>query len=194
MSTTAVIVVLVVVVVLIVLAVGVLMSVRARRRRELQERFGPEYGRAVSAASNSKEGEARLRERLDRREKLSIRPLSAAERDRYEQDWRQVQAEFVDVPSTSLTRADALVTDVMVNRGYPMQAFDEQAELISVDHPQVVEHYRRAHGTYVASQSTSISTEEMREAFVSYRSLFSELVEDGEADQAVDTESTSKSV
>src|ERR1700685_2010945 len=96
MSTTAVIVVVVVVVVLVVLAVGVAMSRRARRRRELQERFGPEYGRAVDEAGNSKQGEAQLRERLDRREKLSIRPLSASERDRYEQDWRQVQAEFVD--------------------------------------------------------------------------------------------------
>jgi hypothetical protein len=196
LSTTAVIVIVVVVAVVLVVAVGAALSVRARRRRELQERFGPEYDRAIKVAGNSKEGEARLRQRADRRAQLEIRPLSAAQRDRYEQDWRQVQAEFVDVPTTSLNRADALVTDVMVDRGYPMDNFDEQADIVSVDHPQVVEHYRRAHRTFVASQSTSVSTEDMRQAFVSYRSLFSELLEDGGLgrEDVVDTDSPSKSL
>ncbi len=196
MSGTAVIVIVVAILVVVALALGVMLAARARRRRELQQRFGPEYDRAVSEAGNSKRAEAGLRERADRRDKLSIRPLSAAQRDRYEQDWRQVQAEFVDVPSTSLTRADALVTDVMVDRGYPMQDFGQQADLISVDHPQVVEHYRRAHGVYEASKSTSVSTEEMREAFVSYRLLFEELVEDGgrHRDEALHGDSPTNSV
>jgi hypothetical protein len=195
MSTSAVIVIVVAVVVVVALVLFVVAD-RARRRRQLQERFGPEYDRAVSASGSSKRAEASLRERADRRDKLSIRPLSSAQRDRYEQDWRQVQAEFVDVPSTSLTRADALVTDVMVDRGYPMQDFGEQADLISVDHPQVVEHYRRAHGIYVNSQSKTVSTEEMRQAFVSYRALFEELVGDGRHNQAetLDGESPSKPV
>jgi hypothetical protein len=196
LSTTAVIVVVVAVVVVLAVAVGAALTVRARRRRELQERFGPEYDRAVKVAGNPKEGEARLRERADRRAQLEIRPLSAAQRDRYEQDWRQVQAEFVDAPTTSLNRADALVTDVMVDRGYPMDDFNAQADLISVDHPQVVEHYRRAHGTFVAGQSASVSTEDMRQAFVSYRSLFSELVGDGgsQRDDVVEADSPSKSL
>jgi hypothetical protein len=193
---TTVVIVIVVTVVLLVLAVGLVLASRARQRRELIERFGPEYDRAVSAEGNSKRAEAGLRERADRRDGLSIRALSSAQRDRYQQDWRQVQAEFVDVPSTSLTRADALVTDVMVDRGYPMQDFDEQADLISVDHPQVVENYRRAHGIYETSQSTSVSTEDMRQAFVSYRSLFVELVDEGGRTRAdaPDGESPSTSV
>jgi hypothetical protein len=65
-----------------------------------------------------------------------------------------VQADFVDVPRASLARADALITRVMAERGYPMKDFDEQADLVSVDHPQVVEHYRRAHG---ASNSRGLS-------------------------------------
>jgi len=196
MSTTTVIVIVVVAVVVVALALGVVLAGRARRRRELKERFGPEYDRAVSAEGSSKRAEAGLRDRADRRDKLSIRPLSSAQRDRYQQDWRQVQAEFVDVPSTSLTRADALVTDVMVDRGYPMENFGEQADLISVDHPQVVEHYRRAHGIYETSKSGSVSTEEMRQAFVSYRSLFAELVDaDGRPrEDAMDGDSPSKSV
>jgi hypothetical protein len=194
MGTT--VVIIVVAVVVIVLVLGVVLAGRARRRRELIERFGPEYDRAVSADGSSKRAEAGLRERADRRDKLSIRALNSAQRDRYQQDWRQVQAEFVDMPSTSLKRADALVTDVMVDRGYPMQDFDDQADLISVDHPRVVEHYRRAHGIYEASQSTSVSTEDMRHAFVSYRSVFAELVGDGlrSREDASDGNSPSASV
>ncbi len=107
-----------------------------------------------------------------------MRPLSAAQRDTYEQDWRQVQAEFVDFPVQSLSRADTLVLSVMVGRGYPMQDFDQQADLISVDHPIVVDHYRRAHGIYLSSQSGPISTEQLRQAFVVYRALFEELLDE----------------
>ena len=182
MSTTAIVVIVVLVALVVLLAAAGLVE-RARRRHELQERFGPEYDRTVKAAGDSKQAEADLRQRAERRDRLSIRPLNAAQRDRYEQDWRQVQAEFVDVPGTSLNRADALITDVMVDRGYPMQNFDDQADLVSVDHPGVVEHYRRAHGTYIASQSGAGSTEDIRQAFVSYRALFSELIDTNEAGQ-----------
>jgi len=142
----------------------------------LRQRFGPEYERAVEISGGPRQAELALRARAHQRDKLDIRPLSSGQRDRYEQDWRQVQAEFVDVPFESLGQADTLVTDVMVERGYPMQDFDGQADLISVDHPEVVGHYRRAHGIFVASQSRPLSTEDLRQAFVSYRSLFEELV------------------
>ncbi len=157
------------------------MVEQIRRRRSLRMRFGPEYDRTVDAADSPKEAEMELRGRLDRRDRLVIQPLSAAQRDRYQQGWRQVQGVFVDEPSTALGQADALVTSVMADRGYPMQDFDGQAELISVDHPGAVESYRRAHGVYVARQSSAVGIEDMRQAFVSYRSLFSELVDNDQA-------------
>jgi hypothetical protein len=126
----------------------------------------------------TKQAEIELRARAQQRDKLDIRPLSSAQRDSFEQDWRQVQAEFVDVPLQCLSRADALVLGVMTGRGYPVQDFDQQADLISVDHPTVVEHYRRAHGTFIASQSGPISTEQLRQAFISYRALFAELLDE----------------
>jgi type II secretory pathway pseudopilin PulG len=175
LSTTA-IVIIVIAVLLVVIVVGALVAQRASRRRQLRDRFGAEYDRTLEASADQKEAEADLRARAEQRDQLSIRPLGAAQRDRYEQDWRQVQAEFVDVPARSLSRADALVTDVMVDRGYPMQDFDRQADLISVDHPDVVENYRRAHGIYVANQSEQTSTEALRQGFVSYRLLFDELL------------------
>jgi hypothetical protein len=181
MSTTAIIVVVIAIIVVAVLLGAALMAERVRRRRRLRTRFGPEYDRAVNEAGSPKEAEEELRGRLDRRDRLVIQPLSAAERDRYQQDWRQVQGVFVDEPSTALGQADALVTSVMSDRGYPMEDFDRQAELVSVDHPGVVDSYRRAHEIYLARKPSPVGVEDMRQAFVSYRALFSELVDNDQA-------------
>jgi len=181
MTTTAIIVSVVALIVVAALLGAAVMADQRRRRRSLRMRFGPEYDRTVNGAGSPKEAEEELRGRLDRRSRLVIQPLSASQRDRYQQDWRQVQGVFVDEPSTALGQADALVTHVMADRGYPVQDFDRQADLMSVDHPGVVENYRRAHGVYVARQSRAVGIEDMRQAFVSYRSLFSELVENDPA-------------
>ncbi len=177
MSTTT-LVIVVAGVAVVLLAVAAALVQQANRRRQLRLQFGPEWDRTVEATGGTKEAEVELRLRTRLRDRLDIRPLSAAQRDAFAQDWRQVQAEFVDAPVRSLSRADTLVLSVMVGRGYPMQDFDQQADLISVDHPIVVDHYRRAHGTYLASQSGPISTEQLRQAFMSYRALFEELLDE----------------
>jgi len=182
-STTSIIVLVVVVVVALAL-LGMIAALlgRGRQRRALRDQFGPEYTRTVKAAGDQRQAEADLKNRIEQRKSVSVQPLSPAQRDRYQQEWRHVQAEFVDAPGTALGQADSLITGVMVARGYPVQDFEEQADLVSVDHPRVVEHYRRAHGAYVASLTTAVPTDDMREAFVSFRALFSELVEDDGSD------------
>lgn len=184
MSTTAIIVIVVVAVLVVALLVGLsLMSARRRKaRRKLQQQFGPEYERTVAASGGPKAAEAELRDRVERREQLELRPLSLAERDRYLQEWRQVQSQFVDQPRESLAAADHLVNRVMRDSGYPMDDFDGRADLVSVEHPEVVQHYRRAHGVHLAAQGTSdadtegANTEDVRQALVSYRWLFAELL------------------
>ena len=64
----------------------------------------------------------------------------------------------------------------MVERGYPMQDFDAQADLVSVDHPGTVENYRFAHAVRQRSETQQASTEDLREALLRYRSLFDELL------------------
>jgi hypothetical protein len=90
-----------------------------------------------------------------------------------------VQSEFVDRPGPALDKADRLVTDVMRDRGYPVEDFSERAELMAADHPQIVEHYRAAHAVRHAHHGNSgaSDTEELRQAFVHYRALFDELVQ-----------------
>lgn len=167
---------------IVILAIIIVLALvaRWRSRANLQKRFGPEYDREVAARGSERDATRHLRDVADRRDQLEIRQLDAAARDRYTRRWQSVQTDFVDRPGPALDEADRLVTDVMEDRGYPVRDFNERAELVAADHPQVVEHYRAAHSArqrQSASNGTA-DTEEMRQAFVHYRALFDELVHD----------------
>jgi hypothetical protein len=174
--------------ILIVIAAVVvvaLIAVAARQRRTtaLRQRFGPEYDRAVEAGDGRRAAEADLRDRERQRAQVDIRPLSEGMRVRFAQQWQEVQERFVDQPSEAVVAADGLVYSVMEARGYPMGDFDAQADLVSVDHPGVVENYRFAHGIRERAQAQRAGTEDLREALLRYRSLFDELLraDDGQA-------------
>jgi hypothetical protein len=51
----------------------------------------------------------------------------------------------VDGPAGAVAEADQLLGDVMSTRGYPVSDFEQRAADISVDHPLVLENYRKAH-------------------------------------------------
>ena len=168
--------VLIVVAVLLVLLI-VWWIVRRRRSERLRERFGPEYDRTLADAGKRRRAEAELQERERRRTRLDIRPLQPAARDRYVQSWRAVQERFVDTPDGAVAEADRLVIEVMRERGYPIEDFEQRAADVSVDHPVVVDNYRAAHAISVARQSGEAGTEDLRQAMVHYRALFEELLE-----------------
>jgi hypothetical protein len=73
--------------------------------------------------------------------------------------------------------ADRLVQEVMHERGYPMEDFEAQADLVSVDHPDVVHHYREGHEIYLSYDRGDASTEDLRQAMKHYRALFEDLLE-----------------
>src|SRR5205823_944037 len=80
--------------------------------------------------------------------------------------------------------ADVLIQRVMRDRGYPTEDFDRRAADVSVDHPDVVNNYRAAHGISVAHTRGNASTEDLRQALVHYRALFDELLESREPERA----------
>jgi FtsZ-interacting cell division protein ZipA len=171
---------LVVLIVIVVVALAVFAVLMSRRRRTegLRERFGPEYERTMARAGDRRAAESDLAEREHRRKELAIVPLEPAAQARYQQEWRATQARFVDDPPGATRDADLLVTRVMQERGYPVDAdFERQAADVSVDHPQVVENYRAAHAVYRANEQGLAGTDDLRQAFVHYRSLFSELLD-----------------
>jgi len=177
-NTVVVIVVAVALVGLVALAVG-LQRARRRDAEQLQERFGSEWDRTVGRADDRKErrnAQQDLAERAETRDELDIRPLGAASRQQYTEQWHDTQAHFVDAPQDALRDAETLLDRVMRERGYPVEGFDEQASLISVDHPDLVENYRAAHALQQRSRDGGTTTEDLRDALLRYRSLFDELL------------------
>ena len=167
---------IVIVIVVVLIALAAAMAARRRRTMALRERFGPEYDRTVGAREDQRAAEADLRGRERERARLDFNPLSEAARARYTEDWRTIQQDFVDQPEEATTAGYDLVNRVMAERGYPMRDFDARADLVSVDHPDVVDNYRVAHGIHERARQHQASTEDLREALLRYRSLFQELL------------------
>jgi hypothetical protein len=171
-------------VVIVAIALAVWAAMRRRRTESLRQQFGSEYDRTVEQTGRPRDAESELEERRRRREELDIRPLAAGARERYAEEWRGVQARFVDDPAGAVGQADTLVTQVMRERGYPMDDFDQRAADVSVDHPGVVGDYRAAHDISTRSANGRTDTEDLRQAMVHYRALFEELLEEDTDGQA----------
>jgi len=165
------------VVVLVVLVLGFWFASRRRRSAELRRHFGAEYDRAVDDYGDAGRAERALTQRAERVEQLHIRPLSPDRSAHYASEWRAVQARFVDDPAAAIAEADRLIGEAMQARGYPMSDFEQRAADISVEHPDVVEHYRAAHTIAVRTAGDEGQTEDMRQAMLHYRFLFDDLID-----------------
>jgi hypothetical protein len=161
----------------LLVAVVAWRALAARRTTKLRDHFGPEYDRTVDRTKSRRQAESALTAREKRREELQIRPLTAAASARYDAQWTEIQARFVDAPQAAVAAADALIQDVMRERGYPVADFEQRADDVSVDHPQVVENYREGHRLAERSAVGKGTTEDLRLAMRHYRALFTELVE-----------------
>jgi len=174
--------IVVAVVIIIILVVAALVWLRRRAHLwRMQKRYGPEYDRLVAETGSRKRAEARLAERERRVSQYDIRPLSEADRARYMQAWKSVQARFVDNPGEAVSDADRLLSDAMADRGYPMADFDRRSADLSVHYPTVVQNYRASHEIALRHRAGKASTEDLRQAMIHCRTLFEELVTDDRA-------------
>jgi hypothetical protein len=168
------------IVLIAILAAGLIaayfMVKQNREHKELQTKFGPEYERSVKESGTRAEAERDLKERAARVERLRIQELDEDDRRRFGDEWRGVQARFVDDPGRAIVEADELVQRVMDKRGYPISDFETQAADISVNHPQVVTNYRAAHEIAETHSRDGVNTEELRQAMIHYRALFEDLL------------------
>jgi hypothetical protein len=165
-------------VIVIFVIVAVAFIVRRRRSEQLKRRFGPEYDRTVlEQHGDARVAEAALAEREKRVEKFPLRALSAVDREAYAMEWSAVQRRFVDDPSAAVGSADRLVGRAMIDRGYPMSNFEQQAADISVSYPVVVQNYRAGHEIVMRHADGHATTEELRQAMIHYRTLFDELLQ-----------------
>jgi hypothetical protein len=164
-------------VIVLLIAIGVWLLLRKKQSQALERRFGPEYGRAVEEMGDRNKAEAELLARQKRVARLHIVALSPDDAQHFTEAWRNLQSRFVDSPQGVLGEADRLVRELMQKRGYPMGDFESRAADISVDHPQVVSHYRAAHAIAELDRQESADTERLRQAVIHYRALFAELLE-----------------
>jgi len=170
-----VITIVLIIVVLVVIA-AIVYGVQAGRRKKLQSTFGPEYDRVVADTGNRTDAEKELREREKRHAELELKELPPESQQRYRAAWEDVQIQFVDNPSEAVGTADELVTRLIAERGYPTGEYDERLADLSVEHASTLQHYRDAHEISERNTAGSATTEDLRQALVHYRALFTDLL------------------
>jgi hypothetical protein len=165
-----------------------------QRSAVLRRRFGPEYERALGDADgNRRAAETQLRERLRRRAAVDVRDLEPAVRARYSSRWRALQMGFVDDPAAAVAEAEALVDELVDERGYAATASaddgsaddgsaedgsdEDRYELVAVDHAVAVEQHRQARGV-----PDDGPVDDLRQAFLYHRALFEALLGDASED------------
>ena len=90
---------IIVLAVIVVAGITAWLILRKRRTERLRTQFGgTEYARAVKEGGTRKQAEAGLDKRTERVEGLHVRPLAPADRARFEDSWRRIQARFVTAP------------------------------------------------------------------------------------------------
>ncbi|HET7338606.1 MAG TPA: hypothetical protein VFK22_03590 [Candidatus Dormibacteraeota bacterium] len=95
------------------------------------------------------------------RRRPQLRVLSSESRERYINEWDEIEAKFVDSPEQAVREAEALVMSVLRERGHPLTERDLPSEV------------QRAHRLGYTSRD---KTEGMRQALLSYRSVMESMV------------------
>jgi hypothetical protein len=160
----------------IVVAVLVIAMMAVRRRRRLQQRFGPEYGRLAGERDSKRKAESELTGRERRVRSLDIQPLSDSAQARYALQWAAIQEQFVDGPHDAVASSQLLVVAVMSELGYPADDPDQMLADLSVEHATSLDHYRAAEEASRNAAAGTASTEDLRLAMIDYRALFRDLV------------------
>jgi hypothetical protein len=169
--------IVVVAIVLLLFGFGAWVFYQKKQSQRLQQRFGPEYGRTLDDFRSRTKAESELKTREKRVALLNIIALTPSETATFRQVWEALQGRFVDDPKDAVVKADKLVCELMLKRGYPMGDFERRAADVSVDHPAVVDNYRAAQAIVVRNVRGEADTEELRKAVVHFRALFDELLE-----------------
>ncbi|MCY7364253.1 MAG: hypothetical protein LH469_02895 [Frankiaceae bacterium] len=177
MTSTEIVLLVVAIVVVLLIVAAVLAAARKKKRtQELRGTFGDEYDRTVETSDKRRDAERELGQRKQEHEKLDIRPLSSASRQRYLTAWDGVQSRFVDNPVLALSEADALLTQLLDERGFPTGDSRESERMLSVEHGRVLEGFRAGHAIEQANTSNQADTEQVRQGMLHFRQVFEELV------------------
>lgn len=173
-------VLLVVAVLVVLLIVAVLLFALRRRQRSQQQgqptAFADEHVRTVEPSDPRLDAEREPASRRRQQAPLDIRPLSPASRDRYLKAWEGVQSRFVDSPVLALSEADALLTRLLAERGFPTDGLRRADPTLPAEHGRVLEGFRAGHAIEQANTTRRSDTEQVRRGMLHFREVFDELV------------------
>lgn len=166
---------LIVVILLAALAIG---AWNGYQRSKLRASFGPEYEQLAQQHGSKRAADRELLRRRQLHSRLTLRPITSEDHDLFAESWKHLQGTFIDDPALALAGAEKLVGEVLDARGYPGVDADERLALLSVEYADCLPDYRSAQriSNQVQDSSTPTSTEDMRQALLSYRKLFDELL------------------
>ncbi len=170
------VIVAIIVVIAIVAIAGLMIFSQKKKESDLKEQFGPEYDREMQRTGSKAEAQKELEERRKRVQSYTIVELSPEDQRSFAEEWRVIEAHFVDDPGGAVKDADDMVARLMSTRGYPISDPEQMAADISVDHPQVVSNYRSAHIIYTEHDGGRASTEALRQAMMHYRAVADDLL------------------
>lgn len=167
------------VVVAIITALVLAPPVPQARSGSLRDRFGPELDRVTDQHhGDTKAAERELKARVRRFGNLRLLSLTATAREQYAAQWADLQGQFVDCPGAAVAKANRLLGQLAVARGYPADSHTRQVEALSVHHPRRVDGIRQLHAAaqQAAAATGDADPEKMRQAMVAGRLLFEELL------------------
>lgn len=143
----------------------------------LRDRFGPELDRVTARHhGDAKAAERELKARVRRFGNLRLLSLTTPAREQYAAQWADLQGQFVDSPGAAVAKANRLLWQLAVARGYPADSHARQVEALSVHHPRRVDGIRQLHMAAEQAATGEAEPERMRQAMVAGRSLFEELL------------------
>ncbi|WP_051944173.1 hypothetical protein [Streptacidiphilus rugosus] len=156
----------------VAVAICAVVTVRSRSgSRRLRERFGAEYETALTAhQGNARRAERALRERERRLDAVPLRAPDAAGAEQVRSRWRGLQRQFVDAPAAVLGCAVEALEELLDDMGLPADREDRQA-VLRFRGEEVLRRYQQAHGVAARADGGTASTEELREGFLSARSV-----------------------
>ena len=93
-----------------------------------------------------------------------------------------MQSRFVDAPVLALSEADALLTRLMAERGFPTDDVRTQEDMLSVEHAHVLDGFRAGHAIEQQNTTGNADTEQVRQGMLHFRQVFEELVSEGSAE------------
>ena len=158
----------------VVFVAVVLASARATRRRTANGSASKSGSGSASGSTTGSRTDIDLRDQ--QRRHIDLRALSDVARNRYVEEWLAIQERSVENPVQSVIDAETLLSQVLVERGYPGGDDEEHLQLVCDDHPGLAESLRAVSVVRHRVGGGLISPEDLREAMMHYRVLFIDLL------------------